>query len=112
MRNFVLWQWAVAFATQTLRADHLNARDLDLFDEGSLFELLCDVHTLAGRNTLAKGLQTPAPTAEVISREHAVRSLRNRTDLWRKGSALTTISAQERWSNRMPSRSSECWEFH
>ena len=39
------------------RAGHLSARDLDLFGEGSLFELLCDVQTPAGRETLARWLQ-------------------------------------------------------
>jgi hypothetical protein len=64
--------------------DHLNARDLDLFGEGSMFELLCDVGTPAGRDALARWLQTPAPPEEVISRQRATRSLTDRSDLRQK----------------------------
>src|SRR5208282_5828101 len=53
-------------------ADHLSAQDLDLFGEGSLFELLCDVQTPAGRDAVAQWLQMPASPEEVISRQHAV----------------------------------------
>jgi MutS domain V len=61
--------------------DHLSARDLDLFGEGSIFELLCDVGTPAGRDTLSQWLQNPCSPDEVISRQGAVRSLKDRTSL-------------------------------
>lgn len=61
--------------------DHLSARDFDLFGDGSVFELLCDVETPAGRETLAKWLQCPASTEEVTSRQQSVRSLRDRSKL-------------------------------
>ena len=76
-------------------ADHLNARDLDLFGEGSLFELLCDVQTPAGRNVLAEWLQSPAPPEEVVSRQQAIRSLSGRTDLREKLALLSGDEASE-----------------
>ncbi len=64
--------------------EHLSAQDIDLFGEGSMFELLCDVGTPASREVLAQWLQTPATPAEVISRQHAIRSLTDRSDLRQK----------------------------
>lgn len=63
---------------------HLSARDIDLFGDGSMFELLCDVGTPAGREALAKWLQSPARPEEVISRQQSVRCLRERIDLREK----------------------------
>ena len=83
------------------RTDHLSARDLDLFGEGSLFELLCDVQTPAGRDALAQWLQAPAPPEEVISRQHAVRSLCDRTDLRERLALLREDEASEYYWNRL-----------
>lgn len=63
---------------------HLSSRDLDLFGEGSMFELLCDVDTPIGRETLARWLQIPASTEEVTARQRAVQSLRDHTELREK----------------------------
>lgn len=64
--------------------NHLCARDIDLFGDGSMFELLCEVGTPAGREALAKWLQSPARPEEVISRQQSVRCLRERIDLREK----------------------------
>ena len=61
--------------------DHPYAADLDLFGEGSLFELLCTARTRAGEQTLARWLTEPAPFAEVRQRQEAVEDLRLRLDL-------------------------------
>jgi predicted ATPase len=82
-------------------ADHLSARDLDLFGEGSLFELLCDVQTPAGRDVLAQWLQSPAPPEEALSRQHAIRSLSGRTDLREKLALLRGDEASEYSWNRL-----------
>lgn len=66
---------------------HLSARDLDLFGDASMFELLCDVDTPAGREILANWLQYPASVPEVVSRQNSIRSLSARTDL-REGMEL------------------------
>ncbi|MBN2318345.1 MAG: DNA mismatch repair protein MutS [Acidobacteria bacterium] len=60
---------------------HLYAQDLDLFGNGSLFQLLCSARTHAGEEKLASWLKTPADLEEVRSRQEAVDDLRNRLDL-------------------------------
>ena len=75
--------------------DHLSARDLDLFGDGSMFELLCDVDTPAGREALAKWLQYPASRPEAISRQHSIQSLRDRTDLRERLALLREGEASE-----------------
>jgi hypothetical protein len=64
-----------------LSEDHPFALDLDLFGEGSLFELLCLARTRAGEETLARWLLEPAGPAEARRRQDAVEELRERLDL-------------------------------
>ena len=64
-----------------LDAAHPYSRDLDLFGEGSLFELLCTARTRVGQETLAKWLLAPVPPDVVRARQAAVVDLRNRLDL-------------------------------
>jgi MutS domain V len=75
--------------------DHLSARDLDLFGDGSMFELLCDVDTPAGREALAKWLQYPASRPEAISRQNSIQTLRDRTDLRERLALLREGEASE-----------------
>jgi hypothetical protein len=60
---------------------HVYAADLDLFGEGSLFELLCAARTRMGEETLAGWLLAPAAVAEVRQRQTGVLDLRHRVDL-------------------------------
>jgi hypothetical protein len=60
--------------------DHQYARDLDLFGEGSLFQLIDTAKTEAGEETLADWLRTPAALGEVVERQAAVSELRDRLD--------------------------------
>ncbi|MCZ6782623.1 MAG: DNA mismatch repair protein MutS [Proteobacteria bacterium] len=60
---------------------HPYAADLDLFGEGSLFELLCTARTPVGQRTLADWLRTPAAADVVRARQAAVDELRGRLDL-------------------------------
>ena len=62
-------------------ADHPYADDLDIFGRGSLFQLLSMARTRAGEETLARWLLTPAPVADVLSRQPAIRELGTRVDL-------------------------------
>ena len=64
-----------------LREPSLFAADLDLFGEGSLFELLSTARTAAGERMLAGWLLRPATPATVLARQAAVRDLARRTDL-------------------------------
>ena len=60
---------------------HPYAEDLDLFGEGSLFELLCTARTPAGEEKLAAWLLAPASAPEIRARQQAVSELRDRLDL-------------------------------
>jgi hypothetical protein len=62
-------------------ADHVYARDLGIFGQGSLFELLCITRTAIGRRGLANYLLEAATLNESSARQEAVRELRDRTDL-------------------------------
>jgi membrane protein implicated in regulation of membrane protease activity len=62
-------------------ATHPYSRDLDIFGEGSLFELLCTARTRVGQETLAQWLLAPASTDQVRARQEAVADLRSRLDL-------------------------------
>jgi hypothetical protein len=56
--------------------DHPYADHLDLFGEGSLFQLLCSAKTQPGQDTLASWLLHPAPLTEHPPRWTAVEELR------------------------------------
>jgi hypothetical protein len=62
-------------------ADQIYAADLDLFGEGSLFELLSVARTNMGEDTLARWLLSPAAPAEIRERHASVADLRERLDL-------------------------------
>jgi hypothetical protein len=60
---------------------HPFAADLDLFGDGSLFQLLCRARTSQGQETLARWLLQPASVKEALSRQEAVRELAAALDL-------------------------------
>ncbi|HUA23374.1 MAG TPA: hypothetical protein VMA54_04610 [Steroidobacteraceae bacterium] len=60
---------------------HVYSADLDLFGEGSLFELLCAARTRMGEEMLARWLSAPAGVAEIGQRQAGVLDLRHRLDL-------------------------------
>jgi len=60
---------------------HIYAADLDLFGEGSLFQLLSTARTRMGEDTLASWLLSPAALGEIRERQGAVAELRDRLDL-------------------------------
>ncbi len=89
---------------------HPYASDLDLFGDGSLYELICIAVTPAGRARLAEWLLHPATDAAKISaRQQAVAELRDRIDL-REGIAVLTAEVSggvergglERWGTVEP----------
>jgi hypothetical protein len=63
------------------RDDHPYARDLGIFGEGSLFELLCVARTAIGRRRLAEWLLEAPPLDETVARQEAVRALERRADV-------------------------------
>lgn len=62
-------------------AAHLYADDLDLFGQGSLFELLCQARTRLGEDTLSQWLCAPADAATIRMRQEAVAELSGNVDL-------------------------------
>lgn len=62
-------------------AQHLYARDLGIFGQGSLFELLCIARTAIGRRGLSNYLLEAPDLDETLARQEAIRELRDRTDL-------------------------------
>jgi hypothetical protein len=60
---------------------HLYANDVDLFGDGSLFQLLSVARTRAGEETLARWLTTRAGIDEIRSRHGAVHELTPGLDL-------------------------------
>ena len=67
--------------------DHLYTRDLGVFGEGSLFELLCVTRTAIGRRSLANySLKAPA-VDEILARQEAVQELEQMRDI-REGVAV------------------------
>src|SRR5262245_26785989 len=60
---------------------HPYSEDLDLFGEGSMFELLSTARTKAGEERLASWLLAPAPIPEILARQQGVEELRPRLDL-------------------------------
>jgi len=75
------WAGSGAIGDEFSNPAHVYSSDLDVFGEGSLFELLCTVRTANGRRGLADCLLTVPPVEEILSRQEAVRELRGRTDL-------------------------------
>ena len=88
------WSGTGATGEAYAPADHPYAADLDLFGEGSIFQLLSAARLHAGEQTLACWLLAPADPATIGARQAAVDDLRGRVDL-REQLALTgdSISA-------------------
>ena len=68
--------------------DHPYSFDLDLFGDGSLFELLCTARTLAGERALASWLNVPTDGESIARRQKAVQELSGNLDLREEVSLL------------------------
>ena len=75
------WARAGRAGARFLDPHHPYADDLDLFGEGSLYELLCAARTTMGEEMLAAWLLAPSDLASVRERQVAVRELTPRLDL-------------------------------
>jgi ABC-type branched-subunit amino acid transport system ATPase component len=76
-------QWAGKGDTgeRFLDPNHLYSRDLDVFGQGSLYELISQAASAPGQHTLAEWLLHPVAADEIIQRQKAVRELASRLDL-------------------------------
>ncbi len=75
------WMGSGEGGERFLDASHPYARDLDLFGQGSMFELLSTARTRAGEEALARWLLEPAAVEEIGRRHSAVTDLRARLGL-------------------------------
>jgi hypothetical protein len=64
-----------------LTDEHLYGADLDIFGEGSLFELICTARTRMGEDTLADWLSGPSDANTIHSRQGAIEELAPKLDL-------------------------------
>jgi len=89
------WPGSGTPGEEFLDPHHPYARDLGLFGEGSLFELLCVARTAIGRRGLANYLLSPAAPEEVAARQAAVRELSLRAKLREQVALLGEFEAAE-----------------
>jgi hypothetical protein len=75
------WMGAGETGERFQNASHPYSRDLDLFGDGSLFQLLSTARTRAGQETLANWLLAPSSPEVVWRRQAAVAELRQRLDV-------------------------------
>lgn len=76
------WSGKGITGKEFLAPHHLYASDLDLFGEGSIYELLCSARTSGGRAMLASWLNAASRSPEEIAeRQRAVAELRDLPDL-------------------------------
>ena len=102
-----LWPGTGARGDSFVPAEHLYASDLDLFGEGSLFQLLCRARTRNGQAALARWLLEPATPHQIKARQEVIRELTPRTtlreDLALAGTELrdeVDLQWLEAWSNQ------------
>jgi hypothetical protein len=103
------WAGTGETGARFLTHDHLYAADLDLFGEGSLFELLSAARTRVGEDTLASWLSAPAEPAVLRARHDALDELAPRTDLREDLAVLgedartgVNATALANWGERAP----------
>jgi MutS domain V len=76
------WAGSGEPGTRFLDPNHPYAGDLDIFGQGSVFQLICSARTTAGEDTLASWLQAPADDVTAVrDRQAAVDELRPMLDL-------------------------------
>lgn len=76
-----LWRGRGATGDDLVPDGHLYAVDLDLFGDGSLFQLLSRARTRHGERRIADWLLSPASRDEIEARQQAIDELRARLDL-------------------------------
>jgi hypothetical protein len=81
--------------------EHPYSGDLDVFGEGSLFELISGARTPVGEERLASWLSAPAAPAVIRQRQARVAALRTQIDLRER---LATVNAAAGGRRLMPER--------
>jgi hypothetical protein len=81
--------------------DHPYSGDLDVFGEGSMFELISSARTPVGEERLAAWLSAPAAPPEIRQRQARVAALRSQIDLRER---IATVNAAAGKRRLMPER--------
>ena len=89
------WQGTGNSGEEWKPREHLFARDLNLFGNGSVFELLCTVRTQIGGRRLAEYLTLMPTVDETKLRQGALTELRDNTALREKVVLLGTYENQQ-----------------
>jgi hypothetical protein len=97
--------------------NHLYTPDLDVFGQGSLFQLLNETATRAGEERLAAWLAAPASAAQVEARQGAAKELAPRVDFRQDLCVDARVAAKEKadpglfiqWAEAGPSLTSIRW---
>ena len=89
------WPGTGVQGLEFLDSNHPYAADLDIFGNGSLFELLCTARTHIGEKTLAGWLLAPADASTIQARQVSLEELRNELD-WREQLALVGSQMNEK----------------
>ncbi|WP_257457936.1 MutS-related protein [Archangium lipolyticum] len=100
-----------------LTGSHLYAADLDVFGQGSVFQLMNETATRAGEERLAAWLSWPAQAEEVRARQGAARELRPRVEFRQDVCVEARTVAKEKadpglfiqWAESGPSLASIRW---
>ncbi|MBE4748596.1 DNA mismatch repair protein MutS [Corallococcus sp. ZKHCc1 1396] len=100
-----------------LTATHLYATDLDVFGQGSLFQLINETATRAGEERLASWLSAPASADTVVTRQGAARELAPRVDFRQELCVDARVVAKEKadpelfiqWAESGPSLDAVRW---
>ncbi|MFY0565647.1 MutS-related protein [Archangium lansingense] len=100
-----------------LTGSHLYAADLDVFGQGSVFQLMNETATKAGEERLAAWLSWPAQADTVVTRQGAARELRPRVEFRQDVCVEARTVAKEKadpglfiqWAESGPSLTSIRW---
>ena len=100
-----------------LSPNHLYATDLDVFGQGSLFQLINETATRAGEERLAAWLSAPADAATVVTRQGAARELAPHVDFRQELCVDARVVAKEKadpslfiqWAEAGPSLDAIRW---
>lgn len=75
------WIGKGATGNRYVEPHHAYTDDLDIFGDGSLFQLISSARTRLGEDTLAAWLSVAADTSTILARQEAIEDLRLRLDL-------------------------------
>ncbi len=102
-RNRLDNRWIDHGATGERYSDpaHMYAGDLDIFGQGSLFQLLCRARTRLGEDTLANWLSKPATPQTIRVRHAAIEELRRKLDLREEAALLDAEVHDDLDQNRL-----------